>query len=173
MIQFAVHGIAQPAGSKRAFIPKRRDGSLVTRVNGSPMVSIVDANPKAKSWKQEVASAAAAVMLGRTLLQGPLRLSVVFIMPRPLGHYGSGKNEGIVKPRAPRWHTVKPDVTKLIRAVEDALTGIVWRDDSQVCEASQCKIYGESASVRVSIEELREDHELPSPKWGSPVGSSI
>jgi Holliday junction resolvase RusA-like endonuclease len=172
-LSFSVYGVAQPAGSKRAFVLKRRDGSIVTRgPNGPPVVNTVDANPKAKSWKQEIASAAAKAMEGVALFVGPVRLQVCFIMPRPQGHFGSGKNAGKVKPKAPRFHTVKPDVTKLVRGLEDALTGIVWRDDSQVAETSQSKVYGEQARVDVIVKELKEEADLPTPVWGSTASNS-
>lgn len=33
-----------------------------------------------------------------------------------------------------------PDVLKLARGVEDALTGIVWRDDAQIVNESLSKV---------------------------------
>jgi Holliday junction resolvase RusA-like endonuclease len=38
-------------------------------------------------------------------------------------------------------HTVAPDVDKLARAVLDPLTGIVWKDDSQVVDLQATKRY--------------------------------
>jgi len=57
---------------------------------------------------------------------GPLRLEVTFIFPRPKGMMWKKKP----MPRVP--HTHRPDRTNLIKAVEDALNGIAWRDDAQV-----------------------------------------
>lgn len=37
--------------------------------------------------------------------------------------------------------SVKPDVDKLLRAVLDALTGIAYTDDAQVCESRAAKRY--------------------------------
>jgi Holliday junction resolvase RusA-like endonuclease len=159
MISFTVHGIAQPAGSKRAFALRRRDGSMITRPDGSPVVNVVDDNKKSKSWKQEVASAAAKVMEGRALLHGPLLLAVVFVMPRPKSHFRTGKNEGQLRPDAPRFHTKKPDVTKLVRGLEDALTGVVWNDDAQVADTRQRKEYGPAARVEVNVVPLVEANE--------------
>ena len=61
-IQFTVYGKAQPAGSKTGFPIKRKNGSLG--------VAMSDSNPKAKSWQQEVKSAAAKAHDG-PLLTGP------------------------------------------------------------------------------------------------------
>jgi hypothetical protein len=46
---------------------------------------------------------------------------------------------------APQVPTPKPDLTKMVRAAEDAMAGIVWKDDSQVCGQITTKDY---AAVR-------------------------
>ena len=76
-------------------------------------------------------------------MDGPLRLTLTFFRTRPLGHYGTGRNAAQLKDRAPDKPTVRPDTVKLTRAVEDALTGVVWRDDSQVTTHLLKKRYGE------------------------------
>lgn len=151
-LTFEVFGTPQPAGSKRAFTWRARDGRSGT--------SVVDANPKAKDWKMTVAAAAGAAYQG-ALLEGPLAVTFEFELPRPQGHFGT---RGL-KPSAPSHPTVKPDVLKLARAVEDALSGIVYRDDSQiVCERLE-KRYGERARLVVTIERpwAREDGEVEQP----------
>jgi len=48
----------------------------------------------------------------------------------------------------------RPDLTKLIRSVEDALTGILWRDDAQVISQVALKRYAmpdETPGVRVRV----------------------
>jgi Holliday junction resolvase RusA-like endonuclease len=57
---------------------------------------------------------------------------VTFLMPRPKGHFRTGKRAHILREAAPLYHTSKPDATKLLRATEDALTGILWHDDAQI-----------------------------------------
>src|SRR5688572_14375316 len=121
-IRFVVLGDAKPAGSKRAFALRRRDGSPVLNRNGGQAVAVTDDNPKSKGWKQEVAHAARQAFQGE-LFRGPVRLTLTFYRPRPNGHYGTtGLNK---KGRETGWPISKPDVLKLTRAVEDALTGIV------------------------------------------------
>lgn len=157
MISFTVVGEAQPAGSKRAFV-----------VNGRAVVS--DANAKSRPWKQEVAQVAHEAyvkwaesqvsMPGDIALLGcPLEVQFVFFQPRPKGHYGTGRNAGILKPLAPRFPATRPDVLKLARGVEDALTGVVWRDDSQIVCEHLFKCYGEPARVEVRI-------------WTNPTGAA-
>lgn len=148
VVQFTVLGRPMPAGSKRAF---------AIRKGGVPTgrVAVVDANPAQKSWQQEVASAALeAVSATHELLVGPLSLSVVFVVARPKGHYGTGRNAAVIKPSAPAWPAQKPDVSKLVRAVEDALTGVVYRDDAQIVLQHATKQYGTPQRAEVTISRL-------------------
>lgn len=143
IVAFIVYGLAKPAGSKRAF-QHRSTGRIV----------VTDANKNSRAWKQEVAQAAGYAMNNGELLEGPLRLSLVFMLPRPKGHYG--KNG--VRPSAPRFPIVKPDLLKLARAIEDSLSGVIYRDDAQIVTESLQKIYTpESAQVHVTVEQLSEE----------------
>jgi Holliday junction resolvase RusA-like endonuclease len=134
-LEFTVYGIAQPAGSKRAFYNKSAGRVIVT-----------DDNKRARPWKAEVADAAQAVVDGE-LLAGPLSLELTFVVPRPKGHYGANG----VLPSAPSHPIVRPDVLKLARGVEDACTGIVWRDDAQIVIETLRKEYGEPARCEVVV----------------------
>jgi len=146
-VKFFIFGIPQPGGSKRAFVIGKR--AVVT-----------DANAKAKPWKQQVAAVAAAHMAGKPMLEGPLHLHMTFMFPRPKSHYRTGKNAHLLKDDIPFHHTVRPDTTKLIRAAEDALTGIVWRDDSQVAEQYAEKIYVSDGHPGVHIRITQIDPKL-------------
>lgn len=140
MIEFTVYGKAEPAGSKRAFVIKGR--AIVT-----------DANAKSRPWKSCVSDAAVTAYRG-PLLTGPLAVVMQFYQVRPKGHYGSGKNAEQVKGSSPAQPTGKPDVLKLARGVEDALTGIIYRDDAQICIETIRKVYGSPARVEIAIKEL-------------------
>lgn len=141
--ELTVYGEAQPAGSKRGF-----------QVGGH--VQIVDANPKSKGWKSHVATVAGERMAGEPLYEGPLLLSVTFVRPRPAGHFNSKGELNAQGLRNP-YPITRPDATKLLRGVEDALTGVVWRDDSQVVIQVANKVYGEPARVDILVEEIREE----------------
>lgn len=145
-LQFTVHGLAQSAGSKRAFPFQKPDGTLGVRVT--------DDNKKSKSWQGHVTDVATEAMDGSELLEGPLQLVLLFCVPRPSGHFGTGKNSGVLKDSARPFPTVKPDITKLIRGVEDALTGVVWRDDAQVVAQAALKVYGEPARVEITVNSM-------------------
>lgn len=47
--------------------------------------------------------------------------------------------------------TVPPDLDKLVRAVLDGLTGVVYGDDSQVTSLKAAKFYAPAYSVRVRV----------------------
>lgn len=137
--QFFVPGIPRPGGSKSGFPYVKKDGSTGVRM--------VDSSKYVKKWRKTVAIEAEQAMNGEEFSIAPigkgipLRFGCYFIMPRPKGHYGTGRNAGKLKPSAPVNHVIKPDTTKLLRAVEDALTGIMWHDDCQVCNQSAVKRY--------------------------------
>jgi Holliday junction resolvase RusA-like endonuclease len=151
VIEFTVLGRPAPAGSKRAF---------AVRKGGKPtgQVAVVDDNKRSKPWQELVSSAAAAAVDGAKL-DGPLLLEVDFYVARPAGHFGSGRNAGTVRASAPPFPAVRPDVTKLVRGLEDALTGVVWRDDAQIVTQTVRKRYGWPERAEVSV--LTIDEFLP------------
>jgi len=142
-VSFTVYGKASPAGSKAIRYTKEKR-PYITDVTGDD----------GKRWRANVAQMAGIVMMGTELFEGPVRLSLMFVIPRPKGHYRSGRFAGELRQNVPRFPTKKPDLTKLVRGVEDALTGIVWRDDSQVVEQFNRKIWGEPAHVVITVERI-------------------
>lgn len=134
-LSFTVYGAAQPAGSKTV----GRTGAGKTFVR--------DSAKRGQPWRRQVAQVAGEAMNGAELFDGALELSVIFTVPRPKSHYGA---RGL-RPSAPSHPTVRPDVTKLLRAVEDACTGIVWRDDAQIVAQHAYKTYGAPAHVDVEV----------------------
>ena len=127
---FAVRGKPEPKGSTRAFVPKGWKRAVIT-----------SANPKAKVFA-ELVRWAAQEHAPEHLLAGPVGVSMVFGIQRPKS-----------APRSRVHPTTKPDTDKLVRLVLDALTGVVWRDDSQVVELAARKEYGEPG-VSVTVVEI-------------------
>ena len=140
-LNFEVPGVPAPGGSKTA--GRSNDGRLFVRDSGGM---------KTSEWKQRVAIAAADAMKDAdilNLMQGPVKLTVQFLMPRPKSHYRTGRNAHLLKKTAPKYHTTKPDTLKLMRSTEDALTGVVWMDDSQVIEQTLRKNYTEEVPMAI------------------------
>ena len=142
-ISFFVEGLPRPAGSKRAFAIKK--GGVFTG-----RVAVADDNPKSKDWKCDVRNQARLAYPGAPV-DGPLKLLLVFTLPRPKNHFRSGKNANALRESAPMFPATRPDTTKLIRAVEDALTGILWKDDAQITAQVALKRYGTPIGVRIEL----------------------
>lgn len=115
---------------------------------------MVDACERNPGWRSIVAWTAKMELRSLPPMDGPLAVDVVFWMPRPKHHYGKGKSAGRLKPNAPKYHTVKPDATKLWRSTEDALTGLAWRDDAAVADQRVRKLYGETPGAEIRIWKL-------------------
>lgn len=113
-------------------------------------------NPATKPWRQAVAHEALKALDDPHAVPFPTGPVVVFadlFFPRPKAHYGTGKNANILKATAPTWHTSKPDADKLARALGDAMTGIVFRDDSQVAVWVVCKHYGTPVRAEITVSD--------------------
>jgi crossover junction endodeoxyribonuclease RusA len=63
-------------------------------------------------------------------LDGPIAVRLEFVMPRP----SSTPKKKVTPPAIKR-----PDVDKLQRAIFDAVTGVLWRDDAQVVDVCATK----------------------------------
>ena len=137
-IQFFVPGIPAPGGSKKYMGTYLKGGKRI------PL--IVDDAKHNASWRDIVAWTARREYRG-VPLRGALQVSMEFIMPRPRSHYG----KNVLKANAPGLHTVRPDLTKLVRSTEDALKGITWTDDSIIWDQHNTKHYGEIPGVKITI----------------------
>src|SRR5215471_11565162 len=128
-ISFFVPGIPAPGGSKRGIYNAKLGRTLIFENNPE----------KNRNWRASVALAASEAMKGKTPLTGPISLEVAFMMARPKSHFNS---KGVLKPSAPMCHVKKPDLLKLARSTEDAMTGIVWQDDALICWERLSNRYG-------------------------------
>ncbi len=155
IVRLVIEGAAKPAGSKQAFAMRNRRGEILTRANGSPIVNVVDACKLGRQWKDVVRGQAIA-QWPRSVrrFEGPVSVLMRFVIARPKSHYGTGRNAGIVKASSPRCHVSKPDVLKLTRAVEDALTGLAWTDDAQIVDERITKAWGLSDRLEIEIRSL-------------------
>lgn len=136
MITIEVRGLPAAQGSKR-------------HVGGGKMIEMSKA---VGPWREAVRAECQRAMNGGNALDGALAVSVTFTLARPRGHYGTGRNRGLVKNSAPGFPAGSPDLDKLLRAVLDGLTaGGAWADDSQVVRIGAEKLYGNpGARIRIS-----------------------
>ena len=140
MVTFAVPGIPIRQGSKQAF------------TNGSK-TWLVEANKAVYPWREKVAHSAQIAMDLHKLaaFDGAVGLEIEFIMPKP-------------KTVTRQLPTAKPDLDKLIRAINDAITGICFTDDARVVRITAGKYYarfGEPGAI-ITVTELDNDLVTPS-----------
>jgi crossover junction endodeoxyribonuclease RusA len=130
-IAFTVPGKPAPQGSKR-------------HVGRGIMV---ESSKELGPWRERVALCAHNAMCGRSLLDGAVRVRLDLTLPRPKS-----------APKRSTPHAVKrPDVDKLARAILDAITGIIVRDDSQIVDLHATKRLaelGETPGVAITVEQL-------------------
>lgn len=156
MITIDVLGCPAPKGSSRAMMIKRKGGGLqaVNVPSGSG-----ENRTALKSWDTAVREAARAQVgprMSPIFIEKPLRLTIVFRIRRLGSHY---RKDGTLKPNAPTWVTVKPDVSKYARATEDSLTGFIWDDDSRITDLRVLKVYAAPGreGATIYVEELQHD----------------
>jgi crossover junction endodeoxyribonuclease RusA len=146
-VQFIVYGTPEPKGSTRAFMPK-----------GARFPVVTTSNPNLKTWADLVRTTAQPHReTGGFVVENPVRLSLHFSLRRPQ-RLTTKPKRGLTL-----WHTTKPDLDKLTRAIKDALTGVLWTDDSQVAQLCCEKLYcddGEGPCCHVTVEELRPARDL-------------
>jgi crossover junction endodeoxyribonuclease RusA len=140
VVEFEVHGVPRPQGSKR-FVGHAKSGRAIL---------IESSDRGVRDWRVSVIDAARQALAGRERLTGAVVLEVTFYFARPKSHYGK---RGLL-PSAPPRHTQKPDASKILRSLEDAITDAgVWRDDSQVDDDHARKEWAEWSGARVRITE--------------------
>lgn len=89
----------------------------------------------------------------RTVMEGPIALDVDFYLPRPKRLMRRKDPDGPVR------HTGRPDADNLWKSTVDSLGGLVWRDDSQICDSHMRKWYVEKDGIpRVEI-TVREEND--------------
>lgn len=126
-MRLAVYGNPAPQGSK-SFIGTTKLGRGI----------IVDSSPKTRPWRADVKYAAERYIEARggwEPFDGAVQVRMVFSFLRP----------ATVSRRKRPYPSVYPDLSKLVRSTEDALTASgIWRDDALVVE------YGRLAKVYCS-----------------------
>lgn len=119
--RIVVYGSPAPQGSKK----------FVGMAGGHGM--LVESSKKVKPWREDVKAAALLVRNGAQPLDGPLAVRMIFTVPKPAS-----------APKRRRLYPMrKPDVSKLARSTEDALTDAgIWTDDARITEYTRlAKVY--------------------------------
>lgn len=138
-VKFVAYGTPQPQGSMKGFVLPGKNGAKSRAI-------LTSDNTKLKPYRGEVTREAMQALRVAGLQEPmaakhvPVRLEMKFFVSKP---------ESAPKKRLRP--TVKPDLSKLIRSTEDALTGILYADDSQVVSyGNSGKFYGSPERVEVT-----------------------
>lgn len=154
MIAFTVYGTPIQKGSARAFYVKQIARAVVTS----------DTRRGLKAWERSIRDAAQGH--AGTLLLDAVDVWLDFYLPRPKS-----------LPKKVVHNIKKPDVDKLARAALDALTGVLWKDDSQVVSLIVSKQYQRAPDetprleVRVEASALALTYGEVQRMWRSVFGS--
>jgi crossover junction endodeoxyribonuclease RusA len=110
------------------------------------------------AWRGLVVDATRRALADRPALAGALSGEVTFALPRPRGHYRTGRHHDELRPGAPAWPTSRPDLDKLLRAICDALTAAgAWADDAQLVTLATTKVYAADPTrvgARITLRQL-------------------
>lgn len=130
--RFRVPGIARAKGSPQVVTRDHRGRAL-------RYPRVVHDTPKLREWEKAVAGAARVAMRNREPLVGvPIELAVTVYSKRPKNHV---RDNGFLKAWAPKWVIATPDGDKMLRAIGDALNGIVYDDDARIARYRIEKLY--------------------------------
>ena len=122
---------------------------LPGKMGAKPRAILTSDNKKLKPYRGEV-TREAMVALGKAGIAEPFAekhvpVSIIF-------DFYLQKPESAPKKR--ECPSVKPDLSKLIRSTEDAMTGILYADDAQVVSIEARKHYGTPERVEVSVRTI-------------------
>ena len=117
--------------------PRPQGRPRFTRIGG--FVKAYDPK-KSRDYKQTLAAQLAA-QSPEFIEQGKaVSIYVEFIFARPKS-----------LPKRVEDRVKKPDLDNLIKALKDAMTGIVWHDDAQIVSLSARKDYGDVPGIKMVV----------------------
>lgn len=151
-IEFTVLGTPAPKGSRRGMARKDGKGASLPGGSRANEMDLIDWSRAVRVAATEAVRIALAGESTRIFFPAvPLRLKLIFRMKRPMGHFS--KKTGELRPGAPKFCITPPDTSKLLRATEDDLQGIVMLNDSHFVEHYIRKPYAdpgrEGAWIRI------------------------
>ena len=104
-------------------------------------------NPKDYTdYKEVIRLAYVAVNKGYPC-ERPIAMKLEFFFKIP-------KSWSKAKKDSAKWHISRPDGDNLAKSIKDALNGVAYRDDSQVCFLQVRKQYAQFDGVKIEIEEI-------------------
>ncbi|MCP1679426.1 RusA family crossover junction endodeoxyribonuclease [Kerstersia gyiorum] len=140
MIQFTIPGVPVGKGRPRA----ARRGKGITLYTPA----------KTASYESLVALAGQQAMAGCAPYAGPMGASMDIFLPVPASWSKERQQAALLGQELP---AKKPDMDNVIKAIFDALNGIVWLDDVQVTDMGRVrKRYSLNPGVVLQIWEVKQ-----------------
>ncbi len=106
------------------------------------------ADPETKAYEDMVGWCARAAMGQRNPLQGPVWIEIDAVSTPPESWSKKRRQSAASGFEYP---TVKPDMSNIVKAIEDGCSGVAFVDDKQVVQITAGKRYGYQACVYVQI----------------------
>lgn len=103
---------------------------------------------KTASYESTVALAASQAMAGRALFAGAVSVVMQIALPIPASWSKKKQAQAAADQLLP---TTKPDADNTVKAVFDAINGVVWGDDTQVVDLLVRKRYHARPGVSVIV----------------------
>ncbi len=100
-------------------------------------------DPKYTEYKEAIKASTKV----ETPLQGAIKMSILF-------QFEKTKSWTKKKKRDAYWHTQRPDADNLAKGVKDAINGLCYKDDSQICDLDVVKVWGDTNKIVVELEEI-------------------
>jgi Holliday junction resolvase RusA-like endonuclease len=107
--------------------------------------------PKTRDFMDTIAWEFKKQFRGHQIILSPIKLTVTSTFEPPPS-YSKKKRQSLLDGK---FHTVKPDGSNILKAVEDGLNNIAYKDDSQICDTRSIKQYGLKNNVTIEIEQLK------------------
>lgn len=103
------------------------------------------------TYESTVALAASQAMGQAPLIDGPVDVLMRIDLPVPFSWSQRKQRDALAGTIIP---TTKPDMDNVIKAVFDAINGVVWNDDTQVADLRVRRRYGATPGVNVHVLSL-------------------
>lgn len=104
-----------------------------------------------QKWQAHTRLVAQESMGDHAPLEGPLRADFLIVVPVPKSF--SNKKQHLAM-RELLFPVTRPDCSNYLKTAEDALLGIVYRDDSQIVMLSVRKVYGAVPRMVIRVKTL-------------------
>lgn len=125
-------------------IPGRVSGKGRPKFSSAGKFVRVYTPAKTRNMEAVVREIASQAMLGRPIMDGPVKLEVT-VFQRPAESWSKKR-----KAEA-RWVTGKPDCDNVLKLVGDSLNNIVWNDDAQIACLAMERRYSMIDAERVEV----------------------